>query len=509
MFESFIGELAQGPFLIFAAVVGVIVSIDVCVVELSREYKDENGRSLYSARKRWMVMWHSLFHALSFLIYMLTIYLLQTLTFWPILNLDVPDGVGTALIVIINFLVICFVWWTYRTKIKEDHSEKTNDETAVDRRDMQLFVDIIRALAQKLGIGDGARGISIAGAVAVDMLAVSALLKSYLIRNGEAPAISTFTGYLLIDLLIFSLVIGFCVAILVINAQLWGPFLRKSLRYLDFITALRLIEPFAIFVIASGTLRHLIEFVTGSPSAITGLIGYLFDAVFSSIIVASILIGNGQKWSDLRLVYGQTNLDSASSNPAISFREILRDIQNAAPLIVYLLAFFLFVVVAVIYSFGTIEGENSHNHLIETTGWLAAGGLLFSIVILYVPSRRLDAFETGQTGNLSSLQSESAFGIWSLFFGVAIALLAFNALNILAVGWWEGEVQAIALWSLYVLITLFLFDIRRWRFYRSQTADDGGERKNDTNFAEFVSAFGFASSVIALIATFAVTTLIG
>ena len=259
-FNGFIDQLANGPFLVFAFVVGLIVSIDVSVVELTRIYEAQDTVRWYRRRTVWMALWHSSFHALSFFVYMNIILLFQYFVFWPLDIFDVPDGVGLAIIVLINFLIVSFVWWTYRDKIKEDHSEKANDETAVDRSDMRLFVDIIRAIAQKIGISEGARGISIAGAVAVDMLAVSALLKTYLIPNDKSPPVATLTGVLVLDLLIFSIVVFFVVGGVVINAQMWGARIRKLLSGVDIVAALRLIEPFAVFVIVSGTLRHLLEF---------------------------------------------------------------------------------------------------------------------------------------------------------------------------------------------------------------------------------------------------------
>lgn len=508
-FNGFIDQLANGPFLVFAFLIGLIVSIDVSVVELTRVYESQVGVKWYRRRQFSMALWHSAFHALSFFIYMNIILVFQYFVFWPIDLFDVPDGVGLALIVLINFLIVSFVWWTYRDKIKEDHSEKANDETAVDRSDMRLFVDVIRAFAQKIGISEGARGMSIAGAVAVDMLAVSALLKTYLIPNAGTPPVATLTGILEFDLFLFSSVVFLVVGGVVINAQMWGERIRVLMSGFDIIVALRLIEPFAVFVIVSGTLRHLLEFYNGGESYITGFWAYIFDAVFSVGIVFSLVISTGLTWKELRTIWGKGNFDKNSTNPKITFQDIWSDLKTSLPVFAYIIASFLIIAGIIIYSYSTKEGPNSHNHLVEATSIIASLGLLVSIVLLYWPAKTVDEYETTKSRTFLDIQSDNGRQIWGRFVGVCLAMMLFNLLNIAFSSWEATEVQAIAFWSLYVLLTMLLFDARRFRFYRANTVANGGGRVNDALFAELVSAFGSASSLIALLATIFVRTLIG
>ncbi|MEM7083055.1 MAG: hypothetical protein AAF465_10000 [Pseudomonadota bacterium] len=507
-FSSFIEQLANGPFVVFAFVIGLIVSIDVSVVELTREYPKKPDDQMFHRRKLWMALWHSLFHSLSFFIYMLLILAFQSLLNWPIDIWDVPDGVGIAIISILNFLIVCFVWWTYRDKVKEDHSEKANDENAVDRNDMRLFVDVVRAFAQKVGISDGARGISIAGAVAVDMLAISALLKTYLIPNVDTPPVATLSGTLLVDLLIFAAVIFVVVGGVVLTAQTWGQKIRRNLEKFNFIAALRLIEPFAVFLIVSGTLRHMLEFYSGTPSEITGFGAYFFDIVFAVGIVFSLVISTGLTWGELNEIYEKSNDDDDSTNPDISFSQIWADVRRAAPALIWILVSFAFITIAIIYSYSTIEGPDSHNHLVESTALIAGLGLLVSLFFLYAPFKRIDKYETDQSASLVDLETENPRTIWSRFWGVFIALFLFNVLNFAFAGWGTTEVQAISFWSAYLLLTMCLFDMRRWRFCRSGTAISGGGRQNDALFAEVVAAFGLASSIIAMAALLFVTKLI-
>jgi hypothetical protein len=154
--------LAQGPFLIFAGIIGVVVSMDVAAVELTCDYPLEmkNGRPRpWTTRMREMTLLHASFHAGAFLIYILFIFLLQSAAAWAIDLLayldiiDLPVGVWSGLLALINFFIACFIWWTYRSKIKEDHSEKSDPDYQPDRSDMALFVDIIRAMLGRFGSG--------------------------------------------------------------------------------------------------------------------------------------------------------------------------------------------------------------------------------------------------------------------------------------------------------------------------------------------------------------------
>lgn len=507
--NGFIEQLANGPFLVFAFVIGLIVSIDVSVVELTRLYEPQPAVKWHQRRKFWMAIWHSSFHALSFFLYMILILAFQYLTFLPIDIFDVPDGVGLALIVLINFLIVSFVWWTYRDKIKEDHSEKANDEEAVDRSDMRLFVDVMRAFAQKIGISEGARGMSIAGAVAVDMLAVSALLKTYLIPNAGSRPVSTLSGILVLDLLLFSLVVFFVVGGVVINAQIWGDKIRSLASGINLVILLRLIEPFAVFVIVSGTLRHLLEFYTGNVSYVTGFWANLFDATFAAGILVSLVVSTGLTWEQLKIIWAKGNSDKHATNPTITFNDILADLKQSFPVFLYAIASFLIILGIVIYAYSTNEGEGTHNHLVEATAILASIGLFISLFLLYWPARWVDKYETSTSDTYASIKSDNGLQIWGRFIGVCLALLLFNLLNLAFSDWNTTQVQAIAFWSLYVLLTMLLFDARRFRFYRSARGAGGGGRTNDALFAELIAAFGAASSLIALLATIFVRALKG
>lgn len=146
--------------------------MDVAVVELTRDYEPEqkDRKSLiWTSRMRTMALLHAMFHSLSFLIYTTVIYLLQFALFLPIDIFDLPPDLSLGLLALINFFVFGFIWWTYRSKISEDHSEKSDDSDVVERRDMKLFVNIVRALSHRLNIGDLARGVAVAGSVAANI----------------------------------------------------------------------------------------------------------------------------------------------------------------------------------------------------------------------------------------------------------------------------------------------------------------------------------------------------
>jgi hypothetical protein len=144
--ENLIQLLAQTNLFFFAVIVGVIVSFDVFVVEVSRDYDaDVSKTGVWTQRMRLMAFWHALFHSLSFYLYVMSIYLLQFLIVIPIKLFDLPDGVGQGALTLFSFVIFCFIWWTYRSKIKEDHSKKNDDSMKMERRDMKLLVKTQRA----------------------------------------------------------------------------------------------------------------------------------------------------------------------------------------------------------------------------------------------------------------------------------------------------------------------------------------------------------------------------
>lgn len=507
--DNLIQWLANGPYPIFALIIGVLVSIDVCVVEFTRDYDiADDGTGLLSRiwtpRMRWMAFWHALFHSASFFLYIVTIYLLQGFAFFSIEWLRVPDGVGIGLLTLINFVVVCFIWWTYRSKIKEDHSEKNDDSASVDRRDMKLLVDLVRAISQKLNLSEQSRGVAVAGSVAVDMLAISALLKLYLLPHDDKPAISEFFGVVIVDIFLFATIIFATVFFLVFIAQAAGRLFRNSLGA---IIILRLAEPLAVFFVLAGTVRAFMQFQVGNYSDEVHKYGLLVDFLFALTVLVSLVVSNGLTWSDLRGIYKRRSSDGLSKNPDISFREILVKARVLLPALLIVILILCVVILTLGLAYSTAPGPNTHNHLIEATGYFSSVALALSIVFLYSPSTTLDKIETRETANFNKIEIENQFKFWSMLIGVFLGLFALNAFNLLAFGR-SFEVDSIMLWSAYLGLTWLLFDLRRWRFFIAEKNAVTDRRVNDADFAELVSTVGVVSALVSLFAQDFVSRLI-
>jgi hypothetical protein len=505
--DNLVAWLSQGPLFLFAIIIWCIVSIDVFVVELTRDYGRDKEAFLnggWTPRMRWMALWHALFHSLSFFLYIVFIYGVQGLAFLPIDVLDLPDGVGLGLLTVINFVIICFIWWTYKGKIVEDHSDKSDDSATVGRRDMKVFVDLVRAVAHRLQIGDRARGVAIAGSVAVDMLAISALLKIYLLPNGDAPPISSFFGIVLLDVLLFAIIIFFVVLFWVFAAQAIG----SAWRSLKLIVLLRFAEPFAVFFILAGTVRAVMQLSFESYGDELSKYGVVADLLFATAVVISLVVANGRGWKSLLHIYASRNADSESHNPLITNAELRSSLKSMVPAMCGLFGSLAVVVSALAYAYSTIPGRESHNHLIEATGLVSVFVLLSTLVFMYLPSRRLDVWETQASGIMKGANRLDSTRYWFSLAGAFLALASLNAFNVVVFGR-SFEVDAIVLWSVYLLLTWLLFNLRSWRFRKALDVRGTSRCIDDANFSEFISALGTVSAVIALAAIVIVTALKG
>ena len=89
---------------------------------------------------------------------------------------------------------------------------------------------------------------------------------------------------------------------------------------------------------------------------------------------------------------------------------------------------------------------------------------------------------------------------------MGLALTSLNLYQFAVIGR-TFETEAIFVWSIYLIFSWTLFDLRRWRFYTVDPKCDG-RAKNDADYAELISAVGLASSLIALAVMFYVRQLI-
>ena len=497
--------LAQGPFLLFAFIIGLVVSMDVAVVEFTRDYEEEdrNGKwrpwTIWTSRMRTMMFLHAGFHAVSFLIYMTFIYVAQYLVFLPIEFLDLPEDIGLGLLTIINFFIVVFIWWTYKSKVKEDHSEKSVDSDMAGRKDMKFFVDFVRAVSHKFGWGAKVKGAAVAGSVAVDMLAVSALLKGVLLPNGEEAPIASMFGKqypdcvlaLFLDLFIFALIIFVVVAIVVLTAQFFG-----TGKYSRFVFFLRVFEPFIVFFILAGVTRLLAGLLFESLPTIYTVLGNMSDVVFAGAVTFSLFWSNGIGCRELEKLYAKRSDDSASTNPPATFKQL--EIKFVVSAII-MVPFTLFVVLLCMwYAYSNDPGRETYNPMVETIRYIAALAVIVTIFILYLPLKRLDDWETSKTAIFRDMFRVTPMNFFNQFGAVTLALAALNIHTFLMLGP-TFVCGAIVTWSMYVLLGWLFFDLRLRRFYKSNPAGKTC-RTNNADFAELVTAVGLASAVMAFFA---------
>ena len=501
--EGLIPWLVQGPFPFFALIIGVVVSMDVAGFEFARDYKkeDRNGKSLlWTSRMRTMMILHAGFHSISFFVYMIFIYLVQLFFFLFIDILGMAEDIGPSLLTQIDFFIVVYIWWIYKSKVKEDYSEKSDDSEVAGRKGMKFLVDYVRAVYDRIGFGDKVTGAAVAGSVVVDMLAVSALLKGVLLPNGEEAPIASWTGILFLDLYVFASIIFTVMAIVVMIIQIAGT---KAREYFGIVLFLRVLKSFTVFFILAGVARLLADqFFESLPDVYT-VYGDLIDAIFAMVVTFSLFWYNGIRWQNLKVLYAKRSEDENSMNPPIPARKLLDEWKEffAAILVVCTVIFIMFLTVFLCTSlaYSTDPGRETHNYLVEATGYIASMMLVATIAFLYVPSKRLEDMVKSGTEYFHKMFFATPMEIAHRLVAFFIALLALNTHTFLILGW-TIESELMCLWSVYVMLACVLFNSRRWRIYKSHAAG----RTNPTNDAyhayhvELFAAVGLASSVVAL-----------
>lgn len=499
--ENLVQWLAAGPLPIFAIFVGFIVALDVFVVEFTRDYEPEtrNGKAVgLTSRMKRMAIMHAAIHSISFLAYMGFIAVGQSLTFLSIDLFDFPDGVGWGFLNLVNFLIIIFIWWTYRNKIKEDHSQK-DVSVSIDRADMRFLINLLRALAERVGIGDGLRGLVIAGSVAVDMLAISALLKTFLLPSGDIAPASSFFGTAWLDVPLFALIIFATVWAMVIVAQALRFLLKQNV---EFVLFLRVAEPVAVFYILTGSVRAFAQMQGFEYDAFVNRFGLLIDGVFAIALTFSIFVANRLTYAKVHRLSSKGSRDAPEADAAPTLSELWGELRSRAPFVGWALLLLIIVLACLASAYSTGD-RDSHNHLIEATGLFAIAMVLITVVVLYLPFGELDRRECRSDDRLTNLRMEEPHEFWFRLLGTTLALATVCVYSLIVFGP-VFEVHALITWSAYIVMAWALFDLRRWRFSHSGIAG----REFAANSAELATAIGLSSSLVAIAAGMNVMRLI-
>ncbi|MEL7128092.1 MAG: hypothetical protein AAGK23_00955 [Pseudomonadota bacterium] len=288
---------------VFALYVGAVVSIDVAGLILSQYSNYGLPKGHRNHLNGWVeslhhAFWHAgLFFAYIVIIQMGTVglpYIIVALVEWvklllPDLNINVnADDLAEAFTLIFGLIAIVIVILTYVGKIAEDHSEKLKgdpEEIEFDRFDLAAFYSVTKSIdgtfhkaARDSGSLKWKRSLQshgLAASVAVDMLAVSALIKFTLEEEYGTPYIGGATETLsqwLSQLFIavfrpeyvqFTIIVFLVVLTLAFGATRVSRFIFKrskdaikngeisekgQSRLINLLIGLRILEPFLIMI---------------------------------------------------------------------------------------------------------------------------------------------------------------------------------------------------------------------------------------------------------------------
>lgn len=313
---------AARPFL-FAVFIGVIVSMDVVGLILSN-YKDffnSNNPSICKrplAEARLHAVWHAgLFFAYMILILVPLDYILITIPnfiasiFICILsifsiNIEInPDQMKQIAVHLSSVFVILFIWMTYKNKISENHRDKVKNKNplASSKGDVKIVFRIIKKIPfLKTRIVDHAFAL----AVAVDMLAFSAVLRVYFESGTDSLSSevndvthlnyhSVFSEYTIntnqawisdfFNVIVFSVIILITVFLIAFVAGVAAKNLnrlKEDNRLFPFIKNcllpfLRAAEPFLLFFVLANAMPHFFGSANGTNSFIFNFDAFLFS----------------------------------------------------------------------------------------------------------------------------------------------------------------------------------------------------------------------------------------
>lgn len=287
--------------LVVALIIGTAVSFDVYGLVRSqyREYRPRTNPNLPAKVPEDQADLHASWHAGLFLGYMIFVNGVVYLSSWIVsltpnfiraivqkvlncfVDIDLPEFDESALrsstLLIFGMLIILLVWQTYSGKIVENHREKLlNPENPLkdQRADIKFIFAIIRNRLPNL---DRRLDHAVALAVAVDMLAISALIRVYfegVADSGMGRHINFIPWFHLPEILAFTVNVSIFSIIIYNVVYIWAlRAARKAQRSQaesssNTLICLRILEPLIVFTVLFAALPHLIgssDSETGSP----------------------------------------------------------------------------------------------------------------------------------------------------------------------------------------------------------------------------------------------------
>ncbi|MEQ1929977.1 MAG: hypothetical protein ABL957_05520 [Parvularculaceae bacterium] len=442
VYWSWLPEFLNSPAFswLFAIGVSAVVAIDVSGLILS-QYKNFSGSN--SRTPRGQALLHASWHAGLFFGYMIFVTVVVNILYdlripkWfgaviiqildlvatmfehllPPLSIDV-DLFRNSLILLVGITVIIFVWFTYKSKLVENHKEKMIQKSAenpLKRVDVRFIYEIIRKLPGIRNVLDHA----LALAVAVDMLAVSALIRVYFkdgldtgydgwhiqflnyvaCSNKDTKAFCySIGGTMLADLIIFASIIFAVVLMIAFFVSRYAISINSAIgkeKHIEnTVVFLRFIEPLPVFIILAFAIEHLIGVTTPPGEGPGAPIWVTMKLALGLVLWGSLIFVHGCKkirCNALKGIGGEiTNTEPLQWRGLVHqikelFKEIIRLFTEVYKLFPWIFSTICIAVVFLLLLAASHLSPNNVKPLEQFVNWWSGAVVVATAALIFLP----------------------------------------------------------------------------------------------------------------------------
>ena len=520
-------ETTLAEFIGTAVIIGLIVSIDVMGLEFSRQEPKTPGSSPVLSSTWKMALLHGATHAGAFFLYIAFILTVGSLAlelpeflanFLELLssylrlpfefNFDV-DGIKKALFSLISMGILFFVWETYREKIAENHKVKESAEGVKEelRWDALLLVELIGKTRKIKDLFP----FLLAAAVAVDMLAVSALIRTRLVDsgNGRSLELCVFESLrpFFDPILLATIADAFIFACIILITVTGCAFVIRCFRIMltnasnepkyRFLWILRILEPIAIFMIMAEVIQ--VSMGTGQYEEVP----FLEAFIFATVMTISLLVAN--KSLSWEVVKDGLNFEASGSMSTSGTKGVLSTFRKYRGGAIY--AFVVGFTFIFVYCVGFDSAFGT-----GAIGALAASSTVavsLAAVILFLPFSLFSNYEARRSRNLRNSVVRNDKRLWRKgewlstvifhWLGAAIAWTTI-LLAVYRFGLFDTRIDALVVLGVAIFLTWFLLILRRCRLLNRPSKKWLGP----FDYAEVVSSIGISLGLMTVLWLFVV-----
>ncbi|MFM5894770.1 MAG: hypothetical protein ACKOQM_10130 [Novosphingobium sp.] len=305
----------------------IVVSLDVCGLmasrsrQLVRDGKPDAPRLLKEA------ILHGATHAALFGLYLVIMNSVAFLSAYaPMHWKDFDSGYNgleavRTCVLLVSMITVALIWNTYRRKIVDSIDDDTSDENILansTRIDIQVLFIAARARLRNTRLAT----ISMYLSVAVDMLAISALIRVYVPGSPDAANVRAGAEHVIPHLNFFNLpewlqILFFMGIIFVVVSGLAYAtgsvvILRELTRRPGTGLVLRVLEPFLVFWIMILAMDHLFGFGAAGPADFWEKMLY---AGMTAMLLTALLIYHAG-WSEIQAAVAASAIDQTALQPS-------------------------------------------------------------------------------------------------------------------------------------------------------------------------------------------------